>query len=70
MTASVTFKVEGMSCTGCSGKLQKALEAVPGVSVAEVTLEPAQAVIQYDEANVSPSALKDTVEDVGFDVVG
>ena len=70
MTATVTFQVEGMSCTGCSGKLQKALEAVPGVYAADVTLEPAQAVIQYDDAKVSTATLKETVEDVGFDVVG
>ncbi|KXV19644.1 heavy-metal-associated domain-containing protein [Gluconobacter oxydans] len=69
MVSMVTFKVDGMSCNGCSGKLQSALSSVPGVSSAQVTLDPAQAVIQYDEQKVTPVALRHVVEDVGFDVI-
>ncbi|EHH67772.1 heavy-metal-associated domain-containing protein [Gluconobacter morbifer] len=67
--ASTTFRIQGMSCTGCSSRLQKALEGVEGVEDAEVTLEPPQAVIQYDDMRVSPTQLQETVEEVGFDVV-
>ncbi|GBR55682.1 heavy-metal-associated domain-containing protein [Gluconobacter sphaericus] len=69
MVSMVTFKVDGMSCNGCSGKLQSALSNVPGVSSAEVTLDPGLAVIQYDEHKVTPVALQHVVEDVGFDVI-
>jgi len=40
-----------------------------GVSSAEVTLDPGQAAIQYDEQKVTPVALQHVVEDVGFDVI-
>ena len=69
MVDTVIFKVDGMSCTGCSSKLEKALNAVPGVSSAEVTLDPGQANIYYDGNAVQPAALRDVVEDLGFDVV-
>ncbi|WP_408872412.1 heavy-metal-associated domain-containing protein [Gluconobacter roseus] len=69
MVSVVTFKVDGMSCQGCSGKLQSALSNVSGVSSAQVTLDPAQAAIQYDEQKVTPIALQHVVEDVGFDVI-
>ncbi|MBF0858648.1 heavy-metal-associated domain-containing protein [Gluconobacter sp. LMG 31484] len=69
MVSVVTFKVDGMSCQGCSGKLQSALSNVSGVSSAQVTLDPGQAAIQYDEQKVTPVALRHVVEDVGFDVI-
>ena len=42
---TVTLKVEGMTCKSCVGKVQKALYAVEGVSLAEVALEAGTAVV-------------------------
>ncbi|QDH16935.1 heavy-metal-associated domain-containing protein [Swingsia samuiensis] len=69
MNDSIIIKVDGMSCTGCSNKLQDALSKVVGVSQASVTLEDGLARIHYDPQTVSVKQLKETVEDVGFDVV-
>lgn len=68
-TKTVTFLVEGMSCTGCSGKLEKALQAVNGVSATDVVLEGGQVTVTYDPALTSIEQLHETVEDVGFDMV-
>jgi len=40
-----TLKVTGMTCMHCVGAVKKALEQVPGVTSAEVSLDPGQAVI-------------------------
>ena len=37
------LKVTGMTCGGCFGKVTKALQAVPGVSGAKVSLQAGEA---------------------------
>ena len=44
----VVYKVKGMMCDHCVMHVRKALESLPGVR-AEVTLEPAQAVIEFSD---------------------
>ncbi len=44
----LTYKITGMSCNGCRGKVERALNGVDGIS-AVVTLEPAEAVITMDK---------------------
>lgn len=39
------LKVTGMTCMHCVGAVKRALEQVPGVDSAEVSLEPGQAVV-------------------------
>ncbi|KQR68308.1 heavy metal translocating P-type ATPase [Pedobacter sp. Leaf176] len=43
-----TYKITGMSCQGCRSKVENVLNAIDGVS-AQVTLEPAEAVITMQE---------------------
>jgi copper chaperone CopZ len=45
---STTLNVDGMTCMHCVGAVKKALEQVPGVETAEVSLEKAQAVVTGD----------------------
>ena len=40
------LKVSGMTCMHCVGAVKKALEQVPGVETAEVSLEQAQALVR------------------------
>ncbi|GBR53771.1 cation/copper resistance transporter ATPase CopZ [Neokomagataea thailandica NBRC 106555] len=67
--ADVLFRVEGMSCEGCSKRLHTVLSAVAGVETVEVTLKPGEAKIRFDSAQVSEPALREAIEDSGFDVV-
>lgn len=64
--AEVTLKVEDMSCGGCVRNVTGVLKALPGVIDAQVSLEAAQAVVQYDPAQVSVEAMRTAVEDAGF----
>jgi copper chaperone CopZ len=51
--AHVTFRVEGMTCGGCTIATRTVLTRLPGVVRAEVTYEPQQAVVTYDPAKVT-----------------
>lgn len=69
MTETAHMTIKGMSCNGCSSKLQRALEAVNGVKAVDIVLDGGKVTVSYDPAQVSAAAFRDVVEDTGFDVV-
>ena len=60
------IKIEGMSCGHCKAAVEKALKAVAGVETAVVDLEKKQAVVT---GNAAMQAMREAVEDAGYDVV-
>ena len=62
-----TMKIEGMMCSHCSSRVEKALNAIDGVS-ATVDLEGKTATV-HAEPQVDNAALKTAVEDAGYTVV-
>lgn len=63
-----TMIVEGMSCGHCTARVQKALEAVEGVTSVEMSLEEKSAVVVLDR-EVPEEALKEAVTEAGYEVV-
>lgn len=61
--------IEGMSCGHCTGRVEKALQSVAGVTEVSVSLEDKKAVVTSEE-NVSSDVLKNTVVEAGYEVVG
>lgn len=59
--------IEGMSCKHCSAHVEKALNAIDGVS-AVVDLESKTATVQVS-GDVSDEALKNAVTEGGYEVV-
>ncbi len=69
MTDSQTtpLPIDGMSCSHCVQRVQDALEAVEGVTKADVDLDAAQATVTHTGA-VSHDTLAQAVADAGYDV--
>ena len=63
------IKIEGMSCQHCVKSVTKALNAVAGCSVVEVSLENKCARVSVDQS-VTDEALSQAVTDDGFEVLG
>lgn len=61
------IKIEGMSCSHCSGRVEQALNAIDGVS-AKVDLEKKTAYVTSSE-NITEEQIKAAVEDAGYTVV-
>jgi mercuric ion binding protein len=64
---TVTLSVPGMHCAVCPITVRKALEAVPGVSKVNVTYEPKEAVVTFDDAKTTIKALEDATFDAGYE---
>lgn len=61
------IKIEGMSCSHCSQRVEKTLNQIPGVT-ATVNLDKKEATVILTE-DVADSVLKEAVEDAGFQVI-
>ncbi|MBQ3419667.1 MAG: heavy metal translocating P-type ATPase [Erysipelotrichaceae bacterium] len=65
----VILKIDGMSCSACSNRVEKYLNKQEGVN-ASVNLVMAQALIEYDENKVSLKDLDRFVEESGYKSLG
>lgn len=63
---TVTLNVKGMSCGHCVNAIQNALSEVG--AQAQVDLEHAQVTATYEESKVSVTAIKEAIEEQGYDV--
>lgn len=65
---TTTIDIKGMTCAGCVNSVTKALKGIDGVQDANVNLEKGQATVTFDDAKANVDALKQAVEDAGYDV--
>src|SRR5918992_6015539 len=65
----VTFGVTGMTCASCVGRVERALEKVPGVLEASVNLANERATVEYLAGEVEPRDLEMAIEGAGYGVV-
>jgi copper chaperone CopZ len=59
-----TLHIEGMSCGHCLNAVNRALSAVPGVTIDAVRIGGAD--VRYDETTTGPSDLEGAVADAGY----
>ena len=64
---TIVLKVGGMSCGGCVKSVTNVLTALPGVGKAEVTLQPGEAKVEFDPAQVTREAMARAIDDAGFE---
>lgn len=64
----LALQISGMSCGHCVKAVRRALEAVPGVSVNDVTIGAAD--VTFDEATTTPEQVQQAVQDEGYAVAG
>jgi copper ion binding protein len=62
------LKVEGMSCGHCVQSIEQALTQVGAKG--KVDLAGKKVEVDYDESKLTIEAIKEAIEDQGYDVVG
>lgn len=63
-----TMIIEGMMCAHCTGRVEKALAAIDGVSAVEMSLEGKSAALTLSK-DVDNQVLTDAVTEAGYEVV-
>ncbi|MHB1229710.1 MAG: mercury resistance system periplasmic binding protein MerP [Halothiobacillus sp.] len=64
---TVTLSVPGMYCAVCPITVRTALEKVPGVVKAKVSLEKKEAVVTFDDTKTTVNALEDATFAAGYE---
>ena len=67
-TMNKTMKIEGMMCAHCTGRVEKALSAIDGVTAVEMSLEGKSATLTLSK-DVDNQVLTDAVTEAGYEVV-
>ena len=62
----VTLLIAGMTCTSCSQRLEKALQAAPGVKNAQVNFPAEKAYVEFDPEENSVDGLIDVAAKTGY----
>ena len=68
MAETIRLEVGGMTCDGCSNRVKKALEDLPGVITAAVSHQDGSAEVRHEGAN--SEVLSDAVRSAGYTVGG
>jgi copper chaperone len=66
--AELTIPVEGMTCGGCVGSIERALRSLDGVTQVAATLSPGQVTVTYEPARLESGDLVQAITDAGYDV--
>ncbi len=69
MNREIEFGIAGMTCASCVGRVERALQAVPGVESAAVNLASERATVVYDPSATTPSDLSKAVRARGYEPV-
>ncbi|MBR0426860.1 MAG: heavy-metal-associated domain-containing protein [Clostridia bacterium] len=65
---NIILKINGMKCTGCSQRVERALKNTDGIESASVNLETREANISYNKGLVTYDKICETIVDLGFEV--
>lgn len=66
---NVTLNVQGMSCGHCVKAVEGGVGELQGINEVKVDLNAAKVTVTFDEAQVSVAAIKEAIEEQGYDVV-
>ena len=64
--ANVTLNIEGMSCQHCVMRVKKAVDDLPGIGQADISIGTAR--VTFDEAKVSRDEIECAVEKAGYKI--
>jgi len=65
-SVNVVIKLSGMTCGGCSQRVERVLEQTKGIKSARVDLEAEKGYVEYDPAHLSEEALLEVIKGTGF----
>lgn len=63
----VTYKIAGMSCTGCVGSVKRALERQHAITEAAVSLDSNEAKVRYDESLINDEKVITLIQNLGYE---
>ncbi len=63
---TLKFDVQGMTCGGCTGSVQRVLGKIDGVTHVDVSLSPGSATLEADPTRVTPAQIEAAISSLGY----
>jgi len=63
------LKVEGMTCSCCTGKVEKGINQLEGVSAIEIDSDNGEVQVEFNQDAVSLDQIKEKIEEEGYKIV-
>ena len=64
----IILDIAGMTCGGCTNSVKRVVSALPGVGEVNVSLEHANAEVEFDPALTNVEAMKNAIISAGFEI--
>uniref|UniRef100_A0A914YT71 P-type Cu(+) transporter n=1 Tax=Panagrolaimus superbus TaxID=310955 RepID=A0A914YT71_9BILA len=65
-TKKCAFSVEGMTCASCVAHIERHISHIQGIKSIVVSLMFHKAEVMFDENQISPSEIRDAIDDLGY----
>lgn len=65
-----TYNIEGMTCGGCTGSLEKLLQQEAGIEAASASHEDNNCKVTLDPAQISDERIAEITDKAGFEFKG
>src|SRR5829696_4990319 len=62
----IDLAVEGVTCAGCMGKIERGLSALPDVTLARVNLTDRRVALEWKEGTLDPARFIDRLAELGY----
>jgi copper chaperone CopZ len=70
MTKKESYRIEGMTCSGCERTVSKVVGNIEGVTSSKADLSSSTVTVEYDPSKVTINKIKNAVNGVGYKFVG
>lgn len=67
---TLVLKVNGMTCNHCKMTVEKALQALEGVSKAVAEPDKDKVTVSFDAGKINEEQIKNTIQEAGYEVTG
>jgi len=64
-----SLKISGMSCAACAIRIEKGLNKLEGVKLANVNFAMERATVEYDDKSVNRERFEETIQKLGYGVI-
>ncbi len=70
MVTESTLKVLGMTCDGCSSRIEKVLSKMEGIQEVKASWENDTVYVKFEESKVSVNVIEEKLKGIGFTTEG
>jgi P-type Cu+ transporter len=64
-----SIKISGMSCAACAVRIEKGLNKLEGVKLANVNFAMEKATVEFDDSQINPERFEETIQKLGYSVI-